>query len=100
MVRFITAASVATGLIALTLAANPTPDAPANLEPDGAPSRVNDGRGVPPPISWPAPKLGHGPFSLETAEERSVRVVVVADGLQQPWSIAFLPDGDMLVTER
>ena len=29
-----------------------------------------------------------------------VRVVTVADGLEVPWSLAWLPGGDMLVTER
>jgi len=30
----------------------------------------------------------------------SLRTVTVASGLQQPWSLAFLPDGRMLVTEK
>ena len=32
--------------------------------------------------------------------QHDYRVVPVVDGLIRPWSIAFLPDGDMLVTER
>ena len=30
----------------------------------------------------------------------TIRVVTVAEGLSNPWSLAFLPGGDMLVTER
>jgi hypothetical protein len=41
--------------------------------------------------------LGDGPWELTN---RRVRVSVVTKGLQNPWGIAFLPDGDMLVTER
>lgn len=33
-------------------------------------------------------------------EETPLRVVTVTDGLKNPWGIAFLPDGRMLVTER
>ena len=50
--------------------------------------------------------LALGCTSVATQEggERSAlhdyRIVTVADDLVQPWSIAFLPDGDMLVTER
>ncbi|MCV0398119.1 MAG: PQQ-dependent sugar dehydrogenase [Rhizobiaceae bacterium] len=33
-------------------------------------------------------------------EDGSIRVETVADGLTNPWGMAFLPDGGMLVTER
>jgi aldose sugar dehydrogenase len=34
------------------------------------------------------------------SDEHSFRVVKVVEGLEQPWSLAFLPDGRMLVTEK
>jgi glucose/arabinose dehydrogenase len=38
--------------------------------------------------------------SVLRSAEHDYRVVTVAEGLVQPWSIAFLPGGDILVTER
>jgi aldose sugar dehydrogenase len=34
------------------------------------------------------------------SDEHAFRVVTIVQGLQQPWSLAFLPDGRMLVTEK
>jgi len=39
------------------------------------------------------------PLTLKT-EQGPVRIVTVAEGLEHPWGMAFLPDGRMLVTER
>ena len=53
-----------------------------------------------PPVGVPVPPLGAGPWVFDTAEQHKVRVSVVTKELSHPWALAFLPDGDMLVTER
>ena len=53
-----------------------------------------------PPIGVPVPPLGDGPWVFDTAEQHRIRVSVVTEGLEHPWAIAFLPGGDMLITER
>ena len=56
-----------------------TPVAPAGFEPQPIPAE---------------------PLEYDTAEVMRIRVVPVARGLVNPWSLAFLPDGTMLVTEK
>ena len=46
-----------------------------------------------------SPQLPPLPLTFE-ASDYTIRIDAVATGLANPWSIAFLPDGDMLVTER
>src|SRR6188474_2585852 len=58
---------------------NGSPIAPAGFEPQPIPAE---------------------PIEYDTAEVMRVRVVPVARGLVNPWSLAFLPDGSMLVTEK
>ena len=58
---------------------NGTPIAPAGFEPQPIPAE---------------------PIEYDTAEVMRIRVVPVARGLVNPWSLAFLPDGTMLVTEK
>ena len=64
-----------------------------------APHELNAGD-APPPILRETPALPKGNINFDSAEESHLRAVIVTRGLQQPWSIAFLPDGAMLVTER
>jgi glucose/arabinose dehydrogenase len=93
----------------------------------GAAGRGGAGRGAGPAAAPPGPARGQQPapaagalpatesriptftqapspplsilFESAMPEHRQLRAVIVAQ-VQQPWSIAFLPDGAMLVTER
>jgi glucose/arabinose dehydrogenase len=64
-----------------------------------APHELGNSDG-PAPIVLSTPELPDRPLEIESAEERRLRVVVVARHLEQPWSVAFLPEGALLVTER
>jgi aldose sugar dehydrogenase len=46
-----------------------------------------------------SPKLGDGPWDVQTFQAK-LQLSLVVRGLEHPWSVAFLPSGDMLVTER
>jgi glucose/arabinose dehydrogenase len=48
----------------------------------------------------PAVEVPAEPFVIHTHEIADVRVVPVTRGLSHPWSLAFLPKGDLLITER
>ena len=63
------------------------------------------GLGIPmaPRGLWPngtGKKLPTAPMIYDTAEGQKIRVVVVTKALAFPWSLAFTPGGDILVTER
>ena len=69
--------------------------------PAGAQQRVPFNNNIPvAPSGIQVPPLPDAPVVYHTAEGQDIRVVIQTRGLRQPWSMAFLPDGGMLVTER
>ena len=55
---------------------------------------------IAPNISAQSPALGDGPWEFDTVNPSTrIRVSVITKGLTRPWGLAFLPNGDILVTE-
>ncbi|OYX10264.1 MAG: hypothetical protein B7Z08_01550 [Sphingomonadales bacterium 32-68-7] len=89
------------GFGAAAFAQNTPPPAPA----PGAqrPAAQAPGQAAPtaPPAGGPArpAPFGDGPWTVQASDVR-LTVEVVTKGLDHPWGMAFLPNGDLLVTER
>jgi len=87
---------VAAVLIAFT-AVQGQDAAPAKGPDDAKAKGKGKGKGGPPRAA--VDTLGAGPWDLKS-ELANIHVSVVTKGLDHPWGIAFVPGGDMLVTER
>jgi aldose sugar dehydrogenase len=83
---------------AAAVAQQPAPQAPPAGGPQGAAPAARRGGppGMPRVPSLPFPDA---PQELQTLGPK-IRVVPMAKGLVNPWGIAFLPNGDVLVTEK
>ncbi|MEY4643157.1 MAG: hypothetical protein RLZZ227_3151 [Pseudomonadota bacterium] len=53
-----------------------------------------------PPIGIAPVPLSDVPYVFDTAEQHGIKVTVLAKGLPRAFAMAFLPDGDLLVSER
>jgi aldose sugar dehydrogenase len=94
-VRFLTICG-AGALAVAALSAGQIPPQPGRDAAPAVPAAPQTRGAVPRAVAPPLPSL---PQTYETDKHR-IRVVSVATGLVNPWSLAFLPTGDMLLTER
>jgi aldose sugar dehydrogenase len=84
--RFVTGSVVAAGMLVAGLG--------------WAQQKIELRGGSPIPAKGFAAPLGPGPFDFRTAEDMDIRVSVFVSGVDHPYSMAFLPNGDLLFTEH
>lgn len=48
---------------------------------------------------WHSPEAD-SPIQVAQVSQEEIKAVPVSDGLEHPWAMAWLPDGDLLITER
>jgi glucose/arabinose dehydrogenase len=53
-----------------------------------------------PPVGIAPVTLTESSYTFDTAEQHGIKVTVLAKGLPRSFGMAFLPDGDLLVSER
>jgi glucose/arabinose dehydrogenase len=75
---------------------------PAGAAPQGGAGRQGGGRQGPGPGGFPRVTPLPFPDAPQTVDTTGValRVTPLVKGLATPWSLAFLPNGDMLITEK
>jgi len=65
-----------------------------------APAAVTVSLGQQAPIGMAPVALTQSAYTFDTAEQHNLKVTVVTRGLNHPFSLALLPDGDALISER
>ena len=71
------------------------------MAPVSAQQSVPFANGVPvAPTGLANQPLGKGPFIYKTAEQQDIRVTVVLRDIEYPYAMAWLPTGEMLLTQR
>src|SRR5262245_66144891 len=99
-VRSSTTVMVLLVVIAIFIAAQASDNVHAQATKYPYPTKRDLAATIPPgPKLLPSPPLGAGPWTYRTTEA-NIKVSVVARGISHPYAFAFLPDGDILVTER
>ena len=100
--RWILAAMAVSVAGAIAMAQQPPPPPAAGQQPPGG-RQGGPGRGGP-PMPGGFERTPQLPFPDAPREEEmsgtKYRIVPVVRGLVNPWSLTFLPNGDMLVTEK